>query len=188
MNALEKMDLEDARNQTEKPQFEITDTSSATWAMRRYQALIADDEDSKRSAEEQIKDIEKKIKAVQKWLDDKLQANAESRAFFEEKLADYLIKLRADNPKARINTPFGTVSTQKSRKGVLWSDETVVKSLEKQGLSDLIRVKKEPDKKEIAKHFHFVGNRYVNDDGLVLDGALPKEVTESLKIKLTEEL
>ncbi|NLR08696.1 MULTISPECIES: host-nuclease inhibitor Gam family protein [Lactobacillaceae] len=187
MDALEKMDLEDARNEADKPKFEITDTGSATWVMRKYQALVANDEDSKRDAEEQIKDIKKKIKVVEKWLDNKLQANAENRAFFEEKLADYLMKLRIDDPKARIDTPFGTVSTQKSRKGVLWSDEAVVKSLEKQGLSDLIRIKKEPDKKEIAKHFHFVGNRYVNEDGLVLEGALPKEVTESLKIKLAED-
>lgn len=176
MNALEKFDLEDDQAQVEKTKFEVTDLSSATWVMRRYRALAASDDELKRVAQEQID-------AIQKWLDDQLQANQNSRAFFEDKLGDYLAKLRIEDPKARIKTPYGTVSTRKTRAGVIWSDEAVVKSLEKQGLTDLIRVKKEPEKKEIAKQFHFVGTRFVNDDGQVLLGALPKEATETLVVK-----
>lgn len=179
MDALEQHDLSNDE-QVDKPKFEVTDLSSATWVMRKYKALTAADDDVKRVAQEQINDI-------QKWLDDQLQTNKDSRAFFEEKLADYLAKLRLDDPKAKIKTPYGTVSTRKSRAGVVWSDETVVKSLEEQGLTDLIRVKKEPEKKEIAKQFHFVGSRYVNDDGQVLLGASPKEATETLTIKPTKE-
>lgn len=179
MDALEKYDLT-TTEQTDKPKFEVTDLSSATWVMRKYRALITADDDVKRVAQEQITDI-------QKWLDEQLQANQDSRAFFEEKLGDYLTRLRVDDPKAKIKTPYGTVSTRKSRAGVVWSDEAVVKSLEDQGLTELIRVKKEPEKKEIAKQFHFVGNRYVNDDGQVLVGASPKEATESLTIKPTKE-
>lgn len=179
MDALEKFDLEN-NSEVEKPKFEVNDLSSATWVMRKYRALEANDSELKQVAKEQID-------AIQKWLDDQLQANADSRAFFEEKLADYLAKLRVDDPKARIKTPYGTVSTRKSRAGVIWSDEAVVKSLEDQGLTDLIRVKKEPEKKEIAKQFHFVGSRYVNDDGQVLLGASPKEATESLTIKSAKE-
>lgn len=180
MDALQKYDLTCEDGQEDKPKFEVTDLSSATWVMRKYRALAASDDEVKQVAQEQINDIKK-------WLEGQLQANKDSRSFFEEKLADYLAKLREADPKAKIKTPYGTVSTRKTRAGVIWSDQTVVESLEKQGLTDLIRVNKEPEKKEIAERFHFVNNRYVNDDGQVLEGASPKEVTESLAIKPTKE-
>lgn len=179
MDALEKYDLENDEV-VNKPKFEISDLSSATWVMRKYRALAAKDDELKKVALEQKESIDA-------WLESKLQANQDSRAFFEGLFADYLTKLREDDPKARIETPFGTVSTRKTPTGVNWSDEAVVRSLEKQGLNDLINIKKTPDKKQIKKQFHFVKGRYVNDDGLMIDGATEKEATESLVVKPTKE-
>lgn len=179
MDALEKHDLENDEVVI-KPKFEITDLSSATWVMRKYRALAAKDDEFKKVALEQKESIDT-------WLESKLQANQDSRAFFEGLFADYLTKLREDDPKARIETPFGTVSTRKTPTGVNWSDEAVVQSLEKQGLNDLINIKKTPDKKQIKKQFHFVKGRYINDDGLMIDGATEKEATESLVVKPAKE-
>lgn len=179
MDALEKYDLENDEV-VGKPKFEITDTSSATWAMRKYRALAAKDDEIKRVALEQKESIDK-------WQEDKLQVNQDSRGFFEGLFADYLAKLRQDDPKARIDTPFGTVSTRKTPAGVIWEDATVIKSLEDQGLDDLISVKKSPDKKQIKKEFHFANGRYVNDDGQMISGATRKESTESLVVKPTKE-
>lgn len=180
MDALEKHDLENDEVVI-KPKFEITDLSSATWVMRKYRALAAKDDELKKVALEQKESIDT-------WLESKLQANQDSRAFFEGLFADYLTKLREDDPKARIETPFGTVSTRKTPTGVNWSDEAVVQSLEKQGLNDLINIKKTPDKKQIKKQFHFVKGRYVNDEGQIIDGASEKEAVESLVVKPTKEI
>ncbi|CAJ1227083.1 hypothetical protein LZY01_23730 [Levilactobacillus zymae] len=177
MDALEKNDLDQVEDT--KPSFKITDLSSATWAMRKYRALVAADNDVKGVAQEQINSIEE-------WRDKKLELNKESRGFFENLLGDYLAELRRDDPKARIETPFGTVSTRKKAAGVTWSDSTVVQSLKQQGLDDLIRVKEEPDKTAIKKRFHFVGGRYVNDDGQLLAGATEREATVSLVVKPTK--
>ena len=180
MDALEKYDLENDE-EVSKPNFEITDLSSATWAMRKYRALAAKDDELKKVALEQKE-------SINAWLESKLQANQDSRAFFEGLFADYLTKLRKDDPKARIETPFGTVSTRKTPTGVNWSDETVVQSLEKQGLNDLINIKKTPDKKQIKKQFYFVKGRYVNDEGQIIDGASEKESVENLIVKPTKEI
>jgi len=179
MDALEKYDLENDE-EVSKPNFEITDLSSATWAMRKYRALAAKDDELKKVALEQKESIDA-------WLESKLQANQYSRDFFEGLFADYLTKLRKNDPKARIETPFGTVSTRKTPTGVNWSDETVVQSLEKQGLNDLINIKKTPDKKQIKKQFYFVKGRYVNDEGQFIDGASEKESVENLIVKPTKE-
>lgn len=180
MDALEKYDLENDEV-VSKTKFEITDLSSATWAMRKYRALAAKDDELKKVALEQKESIDT-------WLESKLQANQDSRAFFEGLFADYLTKLRADDPKARIETPFGTVSTRKTPTGVNWSDEAVVQSLEKQGLNELINIKKTPDKKQIKKKFHFVKGRYVNDEGQIIDGASEKEAVENLVVKPAKEI
>jgi len=179
MDALEKYDLENDE-EVSKPNFEITDLSSATWAMRKYRALAAKDDELKKVALEQKESIDA-------WLESKLQANQYSRDFFEGLFADYLTKLRKNDPKARIETPFGTVSTRKTPTGVNWSDETVVQSMEKQGLNDLINIKKTPDKKQIKKQFYFVKGRYVNDEGQIIDGASEKESVENLIVKPTKE-
>nr|WP_060416668.1 host-nuclease inhibitor Gam family protein [Levilactobacillus brevis] len=86
MDALEKYDLENDEV-VSKPKFEITDLSSATWAMRKYRALAAKDDELKKVALEQKESIDT-------WLESKLQANQDSRAFFEGLFADYLTKLR----------------------------------------------------------------------------------------------
>jgi len=179
MDALEKYDLEDDEV-VGKPKFAITDTSSATWAMRKYRALKAKDDDIKKVAREQKESIDE-------WQEKQLQANQDSRGFFEGLFADYLTKLRQDDPKARIDTPYGTVSTRRTPEGVNWSDAAVLKSLEEQGLDELIAVKKSPDKKAIKADFNFVNGRYINGDGQVLEGATEKEATEKLVVKPNKE-
>ncbi|GEO70503.1 host-nuclease inhibitor Gam family protein [Levilactobacillus acidifarinae] len=174
MDALEQHDLDEA--QSTDTGFKIDSLSSATWAMRKYRALDTKDADVKQIAQEQINSIEK-------WRDNQLQANKDSRGFFEGLLGDYLMELRQSDPKARIETPYGTVSTRKKAAGVNWSEDALVKSIKEQGLNDLLRIKEEPDKAAIKKQFHFVAGRYVNEDGQVLAGATEREATMSLVVK-----
>ena len=179
MDALRQNDLEQAEET--KPSFKITDLSSATWAMRKYRALIAADDDVKRVAQEQINSIEE-------WRDKQLVANQNSRSFFEGLLGDYLTELRQTDPKAKVSTPYGSVYKRKSPSGVNWSDEAVVQSLERQGLTDLIKTTKKPDKSAIKKQFTFQNGRYINADGQVLDGATEKESIEHVVVKPVKEV
>ncbi|HJE44442.1 host-nuclease inhibitor Gam family protein [Levilactobacillus namurensis] len=174
MNALDNSDFEEAK-QT-KPSFQVTDLDSATWAMRKYRALTQKDDEIKRTAQTQIESIEE-------WRDKQLAANQDSRSFFEGLLGDYLTELRQTDPKAKVSTPYGSVYKRKSPSGVNWSDEAVVQSLERQGLTDLIKTTKKPDKSAIKKQFTFQNGRYINSDGQVLDGATEKESVENTVVK-----
>lgn len=167
MNPLEQFDIEEDETTSSK-RFEITDLDSATWAMRKLKAFDDQDAEYKRVAQSQIDSIED-------WRDRKLESNSQSREYMQGILVDYLLKERQKNPKFKIDTPYGTVSTRKSPAGVNWSDAKVVSSLKKQDLNELIKVTEAPDKAAIKKAFSFQGNRYVNEDGQVLEGATPKE-------------
>jgi hypothetical protein len=167
MNPLEQFDL-DGEETDVNTRFEITDLDAATWAMRKLKAFDDQDAEYKRVAQTQID-------SIQDWLDRKLEGNNQSREYMQGLLTDYLFKQREKDPKFKIDTPYGTVSTRKSAVGVNWLDDKVVSSLEKQGLDDLITIKKSPDKKAIRKAFSFQAGKYVNEDGQVIEGATEKE-------------
>jgi len=175
MNALEKFDLEDDE-EISKPEFVVNNLSSATWVMRKLRALDTQDAAINADADEQIK-------AINEWRDSELEKNSGSRANFHGYLWAYLDQLREEDPKARISTPYGTVSTRKTPASVEWSDADLLASLKEQKLSGLIRVKEEPDKKAIKKEFSFVKGRYVNADGQELKGAAEKAAYVKLVVK-----
>ncbi|WP_261809527.1 host-nuclease inhibitor Gam family protein [Levilactobacillus humaensis] len=175
MDALEKYDLEND-SEISKPKFQVKDLSSATWVMRKLRALDANDSEINVTADDQIQ-------AIQGWRDQQLADNDVNRGFLEGYLGAYLDKLREDDPKARIKTPYGTVSTRKTPASVQWNEKNVLASLEDQSLTDFIRIKKEPDKKAIKKAFSFVGGHYLNADGQELKGAIEKPEHISLVVK-----
>ena len=175
MNALEQYDLEDNK-EISKPAFEVNDLKSATWVMRKLRALDIKDAETNATADEQIQ-------SLNDWRDKQLADNDANRGFLQGYLGTYLDRLRVDDPKARIETPYGTVSTRKSPAGVQWSDKDVVASLEKQKLDSLIRIKKEPNKTAIKKAFKFKDGHYINADGQELKGAVEKPASVKLVVK-----
>lgn len=178
MNPLLMDDLEETS--TEKKTFQVTDVSSASWAMRKLKASADQDKEFKKAAQEQID-------SINAWLKRKLEANADSREYLEGLLTDYLFEQRKKDPKFRVDTPYGMVSTRKSPAGVNWSDNKVLESLEKQGMDNFIRTKKEPDKAKIKKEFKFTeGGKYVNEDGQIIEGATPKESTTKVTFHFNE--
>lgn len=180
MDALEKSDLEDVQQETEKPKFEVNDLSSATWVMRKLRGFDAQDDEVKRVAKEQINDIEK-------WQQRELEKNESSREYMEGVLSDYLHELRKTDKKARISTPYGTVSTRKQREGVNWpNDKKLVQSLSDQGLTQYLKPNPKPDKTAIKKDFHFVGDHFISNDGMILDGPTIKPASETTTFKFNE--
>lgn len=175
MDALEKYDLEND-SEISNPKFQVHDLSSATWVMRKLRVLDAKDAEINAMADEQIK-------SLNDWRNKELADNDGDRGFLQGYLGAYLDKLREDDPKARIKTPYGTVSTRKTPAGVQWDEKSVLASLEDQSLTNFIRIKKEPDKKAIKKEFSFMGGHYINSDGQELKGAIEKPEHVSLVVK-----
>ncbi len=149
----------------EKEKFEVNSLSSADWALRKIKELEADIKQNMDFAESE------KIR-LEQWLESENNKYKESIEYFNGLLSHYLQELRKDNPKAKISTPHGTVSTRKNPKQWTYSDD-VLAELEEKEMFEFIRIKKEVDKKELKKVLS------ATDDGIVVnsDGEVIKGVT-----------
>ena len=184
MDVLEKSDLDNEPEQTEKPKFEVHDLSSATWVMRKLRDFDDQDAEVKQTAKEQIEHIKKQIEDIEKWQQKELDKNESGREYMQGLLSDYLHELRQSDKKAKISTPYGTVSTRKQQEGVNWpNDKKLIQSLTDQGLTDFLKPNPKPDKEAIKKNFHFVGDHYISDDGVILEGPTIKPATEKTTFK-----
>lgn len=100
----------------------IDDDVNAGWALRQYSLLDAELERKKNLAKEE----QERIKA---WLGQEQEKIEKKQALLSQSLSGYLYQLRRDNPKAKIDTPFGTVTTRKTPAKWTYDDETVIKFL-----------------------------------------------------------
>ena len=116
---------------------------------------------------------EKERERISEWEDKETHSNQESIAFFESKLADYLHELRKNDPKAKIKTPHGTVSTRKQPDSWEYQGDTL-NTLKELGLTEFITIKESINKAELKKAVQVLENgRVISPDG---------EVIESIKV------
>ena len=181
MDALLKQELEQVHESTRDEAFQINDLGGATWAMRKLQAVEAQENEIKKTAGDELAKI-------REWEDLELVKTKSDREYFESLLEDYYIRMRSNDPKFRLSTPFGKVTSRKSPAGIDVSDaQKVIESLKKQGADQFIKVKEEVKKAELKKAGKFTDSgKFVLPDGEVIEGIRPKEVTEKITVK-TEE-
>ena len=163
----------------EKEKFEVNSLSSADWALRKIKELEAGIKQNMNFAESE------KIR-LEKWLESENHKHQESIEYFNGLLSHYLQELRKDNPKAKISTPHGTVSTRKNQKQWTYSDD-VLAELEEKEMFEFIRIKKEVDKKELKKVLSATDDGIVvNSDGEVIKGVTVVAGGEVMTVKIAE--
>ena len=163
----------------EKEKFEVNSLSSADWALRKIKELEADIKQNIDFAESE------KIR-LEQWLESENRKYQESIEYFNGLLSHYLQELRKDNPKAKISTPHGTVSTRKNPKQWTYSDD-VLAELEEKEMFEFIRIKKEVDKKELKKVLSATDDGIVvNSDGEVIKGVTVVDGGEVMTVKIAE--
>ncbi|MBS0953367.1 host-nuclease inhibitor Gam family protein [Lactiplantibacillus plantarum] len=173
MNELLKDELKTI-SQRESEGFKISTLQEADWAMRKLQAMSAQDDENKATAKANIDDINA-------WLERKLTENQASREYFKGLLQDYLYEQRKTDKKFKIDTPHGTVTTSKVPAGLKYQDAAVLKSLHDQGVNEFIRVKEEVNKVGLKKNGSIINGKFVLSDGEIIDGVTEKPATESVK-------
>lgn len=163
----------------EKEKFEVNSLSSADWALRKIKELEASIKQNNDFAEAE------KIR-LEQWLESENHKYQESIEYFNSLLNHYLQELRKDNPKAKISTPHGTVSTRKNPKQWTYSDD-VLAELEEKEMFEFIRVKKEVDKKELKKALSVTDDGIVvNSDGEVIKGVSVVDGGEVMTVKIAD--
>ena len=163
----------------EKEKFEVNSLSSADWALRKIKELEADIKQNMDFAKSE------KIR-LEQWLESENHKYQESIEYFNGLLSHYLQELRKDNPKAKISTPHGTVSTRKNPKQWTYSDD-VLAELEEKEMFEFIRIKKEVDKKELKKALSATDDGIVvNSDGEVIKGVTVVDGGEVMTVKIAD--
>jgi len=179
MDALLQKELDELEEeqQEERQGFKIDNLEGANWCFRKLKALKDKAEENKLLAAAEKQRIELWLAAENK----KLEAD---EAFFKSVIMKYFSAEREKDPKFKLSTPYGKIS---SRKTDDWQyDEAIaITSLKEMGLKDLIRTKEELDKTSL-KSAKKEGKLILSEDGnLVTAGG---EIIEGIKVGKIESI
>lgn len=181
MNELLEMELEEAERTmrtTEGTKFKISDLDSANWAFRKLAAI-----ERKRN---EIKELaNKEIERIRQWQEQEEKGLNNSKEFFEGLLTEYFVRQKEVDPKFKISTPYGKVSSRKQQPKWNYDNDKVLNWL-KENDTELIRIKEEINKVELKKKYQIVGNEVVTEDGEIVEGITIENRPDSINIKVVE--
>jgi hypothetical protein len=125
--------------------FTVIDVDSANWCFRKITALNAAVEENKRLAD-------KERLRIDTWEKKENEFAEHSIDYFKSLLSAYFMKLREADPKAKLSTPYGKISSRKSTK---WNyqDEEVLKNYLKENNPDLIKTEEKVIKTGLKKKY-----------------------------------
>ena len=128
-----------------KEEFKVESIEQANWAFRKLRAI--------NTKAREIKDIAAAERArIDEWEKKELAILENSTEFFEGLLVEYFIRQKEVDPKFKISTPYGKVSSRKQQPKWNYEDEKVLEWL-KANDTELIRIKEEVDKAELKKKY-----------------------------------
>lgn len=179
MNALERFEideLEQVKEEIQHQNFKVDSLESANWCLRKLAALEKQQSENSSLAK-------KEIDRIKQWQESEKEKLDYSKRFFESLLEEYFRAEKEKNPKFKISTPYGKVSSRKQQPKWTYEDIKALNSLESVGLNDLVRVKKEIDKSALKKAVSVVNGQAVTEDGEIIDGITIEEQPEKIIIK-----
>ncbi|HCL4466726.1 TPA: host-nuclease inhibitor Gam family protein [Clostridium botulinum] len=159
--------------------FKIEDLKGASWALRKIKECkesILEKEELAKSEKERIEE----------WLNNETKNDLVSLEYFNGLLVEYYKWLKQKDPKVKISTPYGKVTSRKNKKWNYGNEETLLKYLNSNGYKNLIRTKQEINKTSLKESF-------LIKDGIVLDkntGEVIPEISiveeENISVKVVE--
>lgn len=165
---------ENDNDEVEKKQFEIEDLSGVDWALRKIQKNT--------EALKEIKDYTDQEKRKYDLLYKRQQEMTENNnQYLQYLIKNYLDKKREEDPKYKITTAIGTVSTRKSTSWK-YDDEKLLEFFKKNDMTEFIRIKEEVNKVDFKKAVVVTDSVVVvPETGEVVDGV---EVTQEEKLSI----
>lgn len=175
MNTLLKSEIEemDEVMQEEITKFTVDSLESANWCFRKIRALKAQVTETNSIADAEVSRIET-------WRKKENEAAESSISYFESLLTEYYRALKEENPKAKLSTPYGKVSSRKQKKWNYNNEEEIINYLTQNGYNNLLKIKQSIDKSNLKKEFK---NGVNSETGELIPGI---EITneESISIKV----
>lgn len=167
-------DQEEAEEQTQA--FVIDDDKKASWALKKYKLLEIEEERKKNLVKDEIDRLKLWLETEQGKIDKK-------KGYLEQMLGGYLMELRKNDPKAKVDTPYGTVSTRKNPDKWIYEDVAVIKFLHDAEMEEFIRVKEEVDKTPLKKALKVVDGKAYTEAGEEVQGISVESAGEKIVIK-----
>lgn len=183
MDALFEMELQEIDEiiedgTQEKERFKIENLEAANWAFRKLAAI-----ERKRGEIKELAD--KETERIKEWQEQEEKGLNNSKEFFEGLLTEYFIRQREVDPKFKISTPYGKVSSRKQQPKWNYDNDKVLNWL-KENDTELIRIKEEINKVELKKKYQIVGNEVVTEDGEIVEGITIENRPDSINIKVAD--
>lgn len=177
--------VEKTNKQEEQDRFVVDNDKKATWCLRKIKHMKKKQKENEELAESQIEEIQQEINEVKAWLEDengKLQNKIE---FMENKLHNYAVELREDNPDLKTHKlPFGQLQFRKRRPKWKYDNEKLLQFV-KSSLKEALKIKEKVDKRKLKKEAEVVGNKAViKDTGEIVEGVKIIERPEKFKVKI----
>lgn len=194
MNKLQELELEDLaelgieelEEEKVKRDFRINNLDEANWAFRKLKAI-----DEKIAEVTALADAE--IKRINDWKDQEIKSFDRSINFFNFLLEQYYREQRELDPKFKLSTPYGKVSSRKQQPKWEYDEKQLLPYLEHYS-PELIRIKKEVNKVDFknsvneGKGFVLIGDGKIAHAGTgeILEGITVTEQPDSITIKVVD--
>lgn len=163
--------------------FRISDLGTLNWALRKLAALDR--------RETEITELAKaELERIENWRKKRLDAVQRSREYLMFLIEEYARKQREENPKWKVSTPYGRVSFRRMAPKWHWKDDlSLVEWLERSGHTDMIRIKKEPEKTMVKNFLAPIENGLVIDPntGEIVPGVQVEEQPEKLVVEVDKK-
>ncbi len=173
MNNLLKFEIEEMNEvmQEEVTGFVVDSIDKANWCFRKLQTL-------KEAISENDRLADKEIERIEAWREKENKSHEEALEHFEIMLTQYFKELRARDPKAKLSTPYGKITSRKTKK---WNyEEELVIAWAKENKIPVVKLTESLQKAELKKLFPEGVN---TETGEVIEGVTIEEI-ESISIKL----
>lgn len=182
MNALQQYEINDLEEVIEhKERFTIDGIDGVNWALRKLAAIQAEMDEAKQLATNEIE-------RINDWLKTETNKSQQSIEFFEGLLTEYAVKQRiTDDKYTKTSTPYGAVRFKKNREKWVYDDNELVESLKENELTELIRIKEEPDKVQLKKAVSVIDGKIVDSNtGAILKGVSVLPQSESIVVEVAK--
>lgn len=145
--------------------FDVYDKHTAGRAMQE----IAE---HKKAIEEAKYYARKERERINHWLEEETRRPLAEIGRLEGLLTIYYQNLKEEDPKARLSTPWGKVTSRTTQSYDWGNDDALTLWLKEHGQDEYIREKTtySPNKEEIRKRFQVAGNMLVSPSGEPVEG------------------
>lgn len=163
-----------------KEHFFIDSLEKAGWAFKKLNEI-----EKQRQKLAEFAESEKK--KVSEWFDNETEPLNRDKDYFEGLLKAYYIEQRIENPKAKVSTPWGKITSRKSQPKWEYDEDRITDWCRDNGFIK-IETKESIKKAELKKYLEVgvEGHVYDPETGEVIEGIRVSEQDDVYKVELEE--